>query len=451
MKGKSGFKLRLGEKLLERRWLLIVLLCAFGLIFETIDNWVDNEPFDATYFREVFFFGIIYPVGVGWLLTTLLQARTERDEALQQQKFIEDLMAVPNWNTLLDTITYFPQTVAPVMGTDLFLPSIENGNLTLAADWSLVNPQGRTSGSEVDPITNCGVNEHISNYGLHPFTNSPQQTEVASHGYCLPLFRSNDLVGLLQMQIPSGKNLTTDQIRFFNRIAPAISSALESLNPDDPESVRTTAARLERERIARQLHDTLGQSLSYLRSKLDQLNMDDMFSRIASIQKDLDRMRDISNDAYEQIRQNLLSLQPEYEGNFSDTLHDMAFKSAERGGFELQYRLRGESRRLLSSHVQRKLLLILREAINNIERHAHANVVNLALLWDPEYLIVTLEDDGNGFDRKAVSGFGHFGLQIMDQRAAEIGCTLEIISQPGEGSRILLRYPFTEKTPVATR
>jgi signal transduction histidine kinase len=449
MKENSRFMLKLGEKLLERRWLLIVLLCAFGLIFETIDNWVDNEPFDATYFREVFFFGIIYPVGVGWLLTTLLQARTERDEALQQQKIIEELMAVPNWNSLLDTITYFPQTIAPVIGTDLFLRLEGDEQFTLAADWSLVNPQGRSSGSEVDPIASCGVKEHLSNYGLHPFTNSNQQIEVASHGYCLPLFRSNDLVGLLQMQIPLGKNLTTDQIRFLNRIAPTISSALESLNPDDPESVRTTAARIERERIARQLHDTLGQSLSYLRSKLDQLNMDDMFSRIASIQKDLDRMRDISNDAYEQIRQNLLSLQPEYEGNFSDTLHEMAFKAASRGGFELQYRVRGESRRLLSSHVQRKLLLILREAINNIERHAHAKAVNLNLHWDPEYLSVTLEDDGSGFDRNAVSGFGHFGLQIMEQRAAEINCTLEVISLPGEGSRIFLRYPFTEITSVA--
>jgi signal transduction histidine kinase len=289
------------------------------------------------------------------------------------------------------------------------------------------------------------VSRHLPGNGLHPFTQSQQLADASLHGYCLPLFRDSDLIGLLHMHIPLEKNLTTEQIRFFNRIAPAITSAIETHLPEDPELVRITAARLERERIARQLHDTLGQSLSFLRLKLDQLRMDDMFARLAEIQKDLDRMRDISNDAYEQIRHNLLSLQPEYEGNLSDLLHTMAFEAAERAGFELQYRIRGENRRILSSIIQRKLLLILREAINNIERHSQAKQVNLTLHWDADFLTIALEDNGTGFDRKAVGGYRHFGIRIMEQRAAEINATLELNSAIGEGTRIVLNFPFTEK------
>jgi hypothetical protein len=91
------------------------------------------------------FLGIIYPIGVGWLLTVLLQTRTERNEALQQQKLVEELMAVPDWNALLKMITSFPQTIAPVVGVDLFLRSQEDGEFALAANWSLVHPQGRFS------------------------------------------------------------------------------------------------------------------------------------------------------------------------------------------------------------------------------------------------------------------------------------------------------------------
>ncbi len=170
--------------------------------------------------------------------------------------------------------------------------------------------------------------------------------------------------------------------------------------------------------------------------------MDDIYSRITSIQHDLDRMRDISNDAYEQIRQTLHSLQPQYEGNLSETLHNIASKTAERAGFELQYRVRGTNRQLLPADVQRKILLILREAISNIEQHAQANVVNLSLLWDAENLIITLEDDGVGFDPEGVSAFGHFGIQIMKQRIKEINGLVELSSVSGQGSRVILRCPL---------
>jgi two-component system nitrate/nitrite sensor histidine kinase NarX len=278
---------------------------------------------------------------------------------------------------------------------------------------------------------------------LHPFAHNHRPESAALKGYCLPLLHGDHLLGLLHLYIPMKEILTAEQIRIFNRLALSISSTIESATPEDPESLRTAATRSERERIARLLHDTLGQSLSYLRSILEQFNMDDLYTRISSIQHDLDRMRDISNDAYEQIRQTLRSLQPQYEGNLSDTLHTIASKTAERAGFELQYRVRGTNRQLLPNDVQRKILLIMREALNNIEQHARAKVVNLSLLWDEGDLIITLEDDGVGYDPDSISGFGHFGIQIMKQRIKEISGELEINAVPEQGSKIVLHCPLT--------
>jgi len=439
----SNLNLKLGQSLLENRWLFIVLLSAFAFIFESTEVFLRLEPIDAQYYREVVFFVFIYPIFVGWLLGVLLKVQTERNEVLQQQKFLEDMLAVPSWDILLETITTIPRRIAPVVAVGLYLQSRENEGYSLAAEWSLLHPDVRFSLRGVDPIKTCGGGEQHPGNELHLFDNSGQQTENASlRGYCVPLFHGGHLLGLLHIYTLRKDSLTTEQIRIFDRLATAVSSTIESATPEDSESARIAVARLERERLARLLHDTLGQSLSYLRSVLEQFNMDDLYSRIASIQHDLDRLRDISNDAYEQIRQTLRSLQPQYEGNLSDTLHTIASKTAERAGFELQYRVRGTNRQLLPADVQRKILLVLREAISNIEQHAQAKAVNLSLLWEDPDLIITLEDDGIGFDPDAALGFGHFGIQIMKQRIKEINGSVELTSSPGQGSKVILHCPL---------
>jgi signal transduction histidine kinase len=427
-----------------------VLLSGFAFIFESTELILGLEAVDAQYYREVIFFVFIYPIFVGWILSVLLKVQTERNEAFQQQKFLEDMLAVPSWDILLETITSIPRRIAPVVAVGLYLPSRENEEFSLAAEWSLLHPDVRFSLKGIDPANTCGGSEQHASEELHSFNSSNDlNTDNSSlRGYCLPLFHAGHLLGLLHIYTLRKDNLTTEQIRMFNRLGVSISSTIESATPQDSESARMAVARMERERIARLLHDTLGQSLSYLRSVLEQFNMDDLYSRISSIQHDLDRMRDISNDAYEQIRQTLRSLQPQYEGNLSETLHTIASKTAERAGFELQYRVRGANRQLLPADVQRKILLILREAISNIEQHAQAKVVNLALLWEEPDLIITLEDDGIGFDPDAVLGFGHFGIQIMKQRIKEIDGFIELTSTPGQGAKVILHCPLNVRHAV---
>jgi signal transduction histidine kinase len=442
----STLNQKLGHRLLEHRWLFIVLLSAFAFIFESIEVFLRLEPIDAQYYREVIFFVLIYPIFVGWLLSVLLKVQTERNEAFQQQKFIEDMLAAPSWDVLLETITTIPRRIAPVVAVGLYLPSKDNQEkqeYSLTAEWSLLHPDVRFSLKGIDPIKTCGDAEGHPDNAFHPFGKVGRDSDPSSlTGYCLPLYHAGNLQGLLHVYTFRKDNLTVEQVRIFNRLGASISSTLESATPEDPESARVAVARLERERIARLLHDTLGQSLSYLRSVLEQFNMDDIYSRLASVQHDLDRMRDISNDAYEQIRQTLRSLQPQYEGNLTETLHAMASKTAERAGFELQYRVRGANRQLMPADVQRKILLILREAMNNIEQHARARVINLSLNWTDPDLIITLEDDGIGFDPEGISGFGHFGIQIMKQRVNEIDGSIDLISAPGEGSKIIMRCPL---------
>src|SRR5687767_12644309 len=266
----SKLNLKLGQILLENRWLFIVLLSAFAFIFESTEVFLRLEPIDAQYYREVVFFVFIYPIFVGWLLSVLLKVQTERNEVLQQQKFLEDMLAVPSWDILLETITIIPRRIAPVVAVGLYLQSHESEGYSLAAEWSLLHPDIRFSLTGIDPIHTCGGGEGHPVEELHPFNNS-QPTEKASlRGYCVPLFHGGHLLGLLHIYTLRKDSLTNEQIRIFNRLATAISSTIESAAPEDSESARIAVARLERERLARLLHDTLGQSLSYLRSVLEQ-------------------------------------------------------------------------------------------------------------------------------------------------------------------------------------
>jgi len=175
----STFNLKLGQRLLENRWLFIVLLSGFAFIFESTELILGLEPVDAQYYREVVFFVVIYPIFVGWILSVLLKVQTERNEALQQQKFIEDMLAVPSWNALLETITTIPRRIAPVVAVGLYLQSLENEGYSLAAEWSLLHPDVRFSLQGIDPISTCGGGEHHSDTELHPFKNNGHQPEDA--------------------------------------------------------------------------------------------------------------------------------------------------------------------------------------------------------------------------------------------------------------------------------
>src|SRR5687768_2855194 len=228
---------KLGQTFLEHRWLFIVLLSAFAFIFESTEVFLSLEPIDAQYYREVVFFVLIYPIFVGWLLSVLLKVQTERNEMFQQQKFLEDMLAVPSWDVLLETITSIPRRIAPVVAVGLYLQSGENEEYKLAAEWSLLHPDVRFSLQGIDPIKTCGEEAKHPGNELHAFGGNGHNTDNSSlRGYCLPLLHAGRLMGLLHLYTLRKDNLTAEQIRIFNGLAGSISSTIESATPQDSES-----------------------------------------------------------------------------------------------------------------------------------------------------------------------------------------------------------------------
>ncbi|MCX6045656.1 MAG: PAS domain S-box protein [Chloroflexi bacterium] len=208
-----------------------------------------------------------------------------------------------------------------------------------------------------------------------------------------------------------------------------------------PRKQAEQARMTERVAIARDLHDSLGQSLGYLHLKLDEIADNSFVQKKADLHKDLVRMRDVANEAYEQIRGMLAALMPANTIPLAKVLRDQAKVISRQSHFRLQVVNHGEESSLLPI-LQQQLLWLCREALMNIVKHANAQQVKIELWWTTEHLIITITDDGCGFDTNAPRPTTSFGLRIMQERAAQLAGILSIQSGTGQGTVVTLHIPL---------
>ena len=198
---------------------------------------------------------------------------------------------------------------------------------------------------------------------------------------------------------------------------------------------------LERSNIARELHDSIAQSLSYLKieaSRLQQLlpNIEENQSA-QEIAKD---MRVELSNAYARLRELLatfrLTIRTE---EISEEIIKSAQEFQDKGGFKIHFESHLEDCRIYP-HEAVHLVFILREALNNIHKHAQARHVSIQLRCsDQQQVNMKIEDDGVGFDPEQQKS-GHYGLAIMRERALSLGGLLDIHQRAAGGTLIHLQF-----------
>jgi PAS domain S-box-containing protein len=192
--------------------------------------------------------------------------------------------------------------------------------------------------------------------------------------------------------------------------------------------------------IARDLHDTLGQNISYLRMALESLSESDLGDPVA-IKGQLQYMNQAANESYELIRTMLAVLKT---GTSSDPLSLFSRyveQVAERSGFKCDISSQGEPKELTPQQIH-QLFYIFREALNNIEKYAKAEQVRVEFCWEEHTLTLAITDDGCGFDPDAVQTSHHFGLQFIRQRTELLNGSISIQSAIGQGTTIAVTVPY---------
>lgn len=198
----------------------------------------------------------------------------------------------------------------------------------------------------------------------------------------------------------------------------------------------------ERARIARELHDSVGQTLYAIGLSASQalrLVDQDEKNTVQDLLKDVLQLAKAGQAELRMLVANIRA-DPCTAGGLVEGLSQLASEVRARHGLDVRLSLAGEPAVPLAT--RQALVLISREALHNVVRHAGADRVDIAIEVHAGGFALTITDDGRGFDPLAPRP-GHFGLQSMRERAAAIGGRLDVRSAHGLGTHIRISIPVT--------
>jgi signal transduction histidine kinase len=211
------------------------------------------------------------------------------------------------------------------------------------------------------------------------------------------------------------------------------------------DELETNAVASERERMARDLHDTLEQQLTGVAMQLEGLaksphsqSSPGFTNRLALASRMLQHSRQEARRSVWDLRNRVLE-----NHGFAAALESLAASAAIDGGPNVTTRITGSPAHLPTS-VTYQLLRIAQESLANALKHAHAENILITLDMDARQYRLVIRDDGAGFDPNLRHPFGapHFGLIGMRERASKIGATLDIASRPGCGTTVTVTLPI---------
>lgn len=211
---------------------------------------------------------------------------------------------------------------------------------------------------------------------------------------------------------------------------------------------RNLAILQERDRLARELHDSIAQALGYLNLQISVTSNLLARGRINEAQQNLERLKQLGAKTYTELREEIFSLRTEnFAGaKFLDTLHAYLAKYRNYYGLNVELILDDPSPPEFAGDVGSQVLRIIQEALINVRKHAGVNEAKVRFTRENDKIRISIEDSGQGFDmaRKSQNNL-NYGLQIMQERITSIGGGLEIISAPAKGSRLVVWVPVQPK------
>jgi two-component system nitrate/nitrite sensor histidine kinase NarX len=255
----------------------------------------------------------------------------------------------------------------------------------------------------------------------------------------IPLIDGGVSYGVMPLVLPPGKGLEVWQLELAETMGRHVGAALAAAERRDEH--RRLGVLEERAAIARELHDSLAQSLSYTKIQLARLSATiDREGATPDSMKVLVELREGINSAYRELRELLTTFRLGLgDEGLAGSLRDAIAEFERRSG--VHSTLVNDLLKLeLAANEQVHVLQVVREALTNIEHHAHARHAWVTLRRGAGQAIeVTVEDDGIGI-RTEQSPRGHFGLSIMRDRAKSVGGQLSIERREPTGTRVRLVF-----------
>ena len=213
--------------------------------------------------------------------------------------------------------------------------------------------------------------------------------------------------------------------------------------------VRELAITEERDRIAREMHDSLAQVLGYVITKAQAVQELLKRGETEKASTQLGQLADAAQTAYADVREGILALRTSVgqDRRLQEALEEYLRRWKEQSDVDAVLQVDAETTLVaLPPTAELQLLRIIQEALTNVRKHAGAQHVEVHIRTAADGTLETVvADDGRGFDPVHARPEGdlqpHFGLSTMRERAESVGGHLEIASSPGQGTRVLVKLP----------
>lgn len=254
----------------------------------------------------------------------------------------------------------------------------------------------------------------------------------------VPIRLQQRLLGEFNLFFRGPITLSTDETELLDALASHLASALEGLRAAALE--REAAVGEERALLARELHDSIAQSLAFLKIQLQLLRTAVERGQTAQMQKALDELDIGLRESINDVRELLVHFRTRTNtDDVEQALQETLQKFKHQTGLPTFMQVQGDGLPL-PPDVQVQVLHVVQEALSNVRKHAAASHVALDVVKGSRWRFV-VRDNGVGFEAKQGHGQSHVGMKIMRERADRIGAEVTVVSALGQGTTVTLTLP----------
>jgi signal transduction histidine kinase len=294
-----------------------------------------------------------------------------------------------------------------------------------------------------EPLMTDRPADHSGSSGL------PRGHPPLSSFLVVPLYADERVTGLVAVANREGGYRDEDR-ESLEAIAPVIREALDRRRAEEGlrENERRSVAQQERDRLARDLHDSVTQALFAATIKAEALTLDGQLPAQTAVA--VEEVRRLTRGALAQMRALLLELRgdPLDDVSLVQLMRHLVEATESRTSTSVRLTMRGEVSAPHELHAP--IYRISQEALNNVVRHARAAHAWVVLDQDEGEVRLEVGDDGAGFE-PGTAGADHLGLRSMRERAAESGGVLRVVSTAGEGTRLYAEWSVEPRVQSAER
>ncbi len=269
-----------------------------------------------------------------------------------------------------------------------------------------------------------------------------EDTEGLKYHTSVPLYANDKKLGVLNVASTDWRELSQEDLRLLHTAGDMLSMAIERARLYNQS--RQLGALEERNRLAREIHDTLAQGLTGIAMNLEAVDaMIDSGKTPEDIQHFVQAAMRMTRASLDEARRSVLDLRAaSLDGkSLPEALNDLAEVYRKNWKLHIVVTTVG-NHQPLPARIEVGLFRVAQEALVNAQKHAEANSVSVMLKMQPEQVQLVVQDDGRGFEPDSIPP-GRFGLIGLNERVKLMGGALEIQSSQGQGTRLAVTVPLS--------